>query len=160
ESALADAGAAEAAAAAETTDALAAALVGGTAPPPGALREKAERLRGAGEIAVVAPEGFSYYALRPGDIADRFADPPLDRVREAAVVGLRSIGTTLSAVACASVRARGGPAERRTVRPTGPPYDRVTLFTERDVAWIRRGAALGREFVVVDEGPGMSGSSI
>ena len=75
------------------------------------------------------------------------------------VVGIRSIGTTLSAVAAAAARARGIAAERITVRPQGHPYNRTAEFTAEQMAAVSRAVSSGASFVVVDEGPGLSGSS-
>ncbi len=77
----------------------------------------------------------------------------------AAVVGIRSIGCTLSAAVAAALQRRGLRAERITVRPTGHPYDRRTRFSSRQLGWIARRRALCSHFLVVDEGPGISGSS-
>jgi hypothetical protein len=78
---------------------------------------------------------------------------------EIAVVGLRSIGTTLSAVTSAAARKRGLRASRITVRPHGHPYNRETGFTREQLAWIAEKQRAGAAFFVVDEGPGLSGSS-
>jgi hypothetical protein len=160
ESALADANAPEAAAAAALTDALATALVAGRECEDEPVRSLAQSLSSAAELCVVPPEGFSYYGLHPRDFADRMASPPLDDVREAAVIGLRSIGTTLSAVVCAALRARGARAQRWTVRPSGTPYARFLRLDSRDARWVDRQVGSGAEFIVVDEGPGLSGSSL
>jgi hypothetical protein len=73
------------------------------------------------------------------------------------VLGIRSIGVTLSAVACAALRLRGVQCQRLTVRPLGHPYDRKLEVTARIRQWV---ASSGdAEFLVVDEGPGISGSS-
>jgi hypothetical protein len=79
---------------------------------------------------------------------------------EAFVIGVRTIGTTLSAVVADTIRQLGIPAQRTTVRPTGFPYNRVCSFTPEQR--FRIGGALARNavFVVCDEGPGRSGSSL
>src|SRR5260370_1093004 len=59
-----------------------------------------------GQIAISSPEGFAYYALHPLAFADVVEQLPL-RSRSVGVIGIRSIGTTLSAVATAAARARG-----------------------------------------------------
>jgi len=134
EAALADAGIADSVGA--VTDALAERVLGREVPVPVPV------LRGAGSVTRSAPEGFAYYGLHPAAFAR------IEAPADALVVGIRSIGTTLSAV----VRAALGPAARRvTVRPSGPPFDRV-LAEAPD--------AEGRPVVVVDEGPGLSGSTI
>src|SRR4029077_20426635 len=75
------------------------------------------------------------------------------------IIGIRSIGTTLSAVVVATLRIAGSPAERMTVRPAGHPYSRYTHFTSEQIRWIEKQKERGAMFLVVDEGPGRSGSS-
>ncbi|MFB3812934.1 MAG: hypothetical protein ACE14L_02395 [Terriglobales bacterium] len=104
------------------------------------------------------PEGFAYYALHPLDFADLALQASVPRGR-ALVVGIRSIGVMLSAVARAALLKRGIHAERLTVRPIGHPYDRRTEFNFRQLEQIANARAHESEFLVVDEGPGMSGSS-
>jgi len=70
------------------------------------------------------------------------------------VVGIRSIGAVLSAVCSATLH-----CERTTVRPTGHPYDRELRFTGEQAAVIRRHLQRDARFFIVDEGPGLSGSS-
>ncbi len=103
-----------------------------------------------------APEGFAYYALHPLAFADVFER--LSLPRRVVVVGIRSIGTTLSAVAAAAARAKGCRTERMTARPTGHPYNRTTEFSCDQLQLVRETAS-GAAFLVVDEGPGLSGSS-
>jgi len=105
-------------------------------------------------LTVAPPEGFTYYALHPGDFARLAAG--LDSQRYA-VIGIRSIGTTLSAVVLATLTAQGKSAYRITVRPTGHPYSRQTEFAPAQLQWINENR--GAQFVVVDEGPGRSGST-
>ncbi len=59
----------------------------------------------------------------------------------------------------AAARRRGIKAERLTVRPQGHPYNRTAEFSARQLAAIDQYASLGATFAVVDEGPGLSGSS-
>ncbi len=73
------------------------------------------------------------------------------------VLGIRSIGVTLSAVACAALGLRGIDCRRISVRPGGHPYDRRLRSSPRLGQWVR--SAADAEFLVVDEGPGISGSS-
>ena len=75
------------------------------------------------------------------------------------VIGIRTIGTTLSAVCCAAAHRNGIHAQRFTVRPSGHPYDRRTQFSPEQYALVRREASASADFLVVDEGPGLSGSS-
>lgn len=105
------------------------------------------------------PEGFSYYGLNPLDFADLagMLRPHLaSRVR---VIGIRTVGSTLGACVAAALRARGALAWRITVRPEGEPYQRTTTFNPVQMAWIHAGLAEQADFVVVDEGPGFSGST-
>jgi hypothetical protein len=102
------------------------------------------------------PEGFAFYALFPEQYcvaaqkwfhARKSQKPPL-----VLVVGIRSIGATLSAICLAALRSLGCDARRLTVRPTGPPFSR-----QLDFCWPPVPA--GTAALVVDEGPGLSGSS-
>ncbi|HZD08724.1 MAG TPA: hypothetical protein VE176_10775, partial [Candidatus Limnocylindrales bacterium] len=79
------------------------------------------------QLSISIPEGFAYYALHPLAYADAIQRIPMSGCL--LVVGIRSIGTTLSAVAATAARARGIVAERVTVRPQGHPYNRAAEFT-------------------------------
>ena len=109
------------------------------------------------QLSIPTPEGFAYYALHPLAYADGMQQIPMSE--RLLIVGIRSIGTTLSAVAAAAARERGIAAERVTVRPQGHPYNRKVEFTTEQMAVVCRAVSLGASFVVVDEGPGLSGSS-
>jgi hypothetical protein len=102
-------------------------------------------------------EGFAYYALHPMDFAE--AAGAESHGSSVAVIGIRSIGSVLSAMAVAALKKRGTPATRITVRPAGHPYDRYTQFTESQAHWFEQEKQRGSSFLVVDEGPGLSGSS-
>jgi hypothetical protein len=104
-------------------------------------------------------EGFAYYALHPLKVVDLLRDVLSGLAPDVpvAVLGIRSIGVTLSAVLMAALTQRGYAADRMTVRPTGHPYDRKLTLDRQQVAWIE--AHRGAEFMVIDEGPGLSGSS-
>lgn len=111
-------------------------------------------------VSVSVPEGFAYYALHPLDYAEAAARLPLVlRSEPAVVVGIRSIGTTLSAVARAALAVRGVNARRLTVRPTGHPWERVVRFSPEEQGVVKEGHKNGARFLVLDEGPGLSGSS-
>jgi hypothetical protein len=113
---------------------------------------------GDAALEATTPEGFAFYGLFPEQhlaAAARWCDdhPPVDGGAAVAVVGLRSIGTALSAVVAGVLRARGWTARRSTVRPTGHPWQRDADVSPAAVAgavWV----------LVVDEGPGLSGSSM
>ena len=142
---------------AATTDALAEMLLGATV-PLAPLVDCLQRMRPPQCISVSPPEGFAYYALHPLQYADLAASLPASAAG-AAVVGIRTIGTTLSAVVAAALRRRGLPAQRITVRPEGHPFDRRTHFSPEQRRWIAALRARRAAFLVVDEGPGLSGSS-
>lgn len=156
ESALADGGLSQAEAQAKITDSCAESMVAADHHP------KAELLRRlpegiSGELTVATPEGFAYYALHPrqyADVVERCGD-----IKSAVIVGIRSIGTTLSAMAAAALRQRGSKAVRLTVRPEGHPFERQVSWTPAQATSIGAGMVSGATFVVVDEGPGLSGSS-
>lgn len=102
-----------------------------------------------GVVRCKAPEGYAFYAVYPeafmAAAAGLAGAPPL-------VIGLRSIGVSLGA----AVAAASGAAKLVTVRPHGPPFERRVSVSER---LKRRLAAHQGPFAIVDEGPGLSGSS-
>lgn len=109
-------------------------------------------------IAVGAPEGYAYYALYPeqyvaaaNDVASSMS------LRSVVCIGVRSIGTSLSAAVVATLERRGCAVRSFTVRPRGHPFDRKIVLAPE----LRRELVAQRDaiFLVVDEGPGMSGSS-
>jgi hypothetical protein len=112
-------------------------------------------------VSVSTPEGFAYYGLHPlafADVLNKAKVTPFPQ--RVAVIGIRTIGTTLSAICSAATRKRGVHAGRITVRPTGHPYDRRTEFSPEQLAFVRQEIAAGADFSIVDEGPGLSGSSL
>ena len=121
------------------------------------LVEAAQALPTFEQLSISTPEGFAYYALHPLAYADVMREIPA--CESLLVVGIRSIGTTLSAMAAAAARARGISVERITVRPQGHPYNRSAEFTSEQMAAVRKAISCGASFAVVDEGPGLSGSS-
>ena len=98
------------------------------------------------DVELRLPEGFAFYAVYPESYIVaarklRLCGPPR-------VIGIRSIGTTLAAVVAAAL----GALPPVTVRPFGDPFARrVELPAELIEA--------GAHYVIVDEGPGLSGSS-
>ncbi|HEX8192235.1 MAG TPA: hypothetical protein VF552_04990 [Allosphingosinicella sp.] len=96
-------------------------------------------------------EGYAFYAVYPEAYADAaralvLRGPPR-------VIGIRSIGTSLAAVAAAAL----GAPPPATVRPTGHPFARRLSVAPDLAAHILSDPAA--HYVVVDEGPGLSGSS-
>jgi hypothetical protein len=121
------------------------------------LLDTARELPVLKQLSISIPEGFAYYALHPLAYADVMEEIPA--CESLLVVGIRSIGTTLSAIVAASVRARGLKVERITVRPQGHPYNRSAKFTSEQMIAVEKAVSCGASFVVIDEGPGLSGSS-
>lgn len=108
-------------------------------------------------LTIKMPEGFEYYALFPEQYcvsALRWAaDHAGTWPKRAAVIGIRSIGTSLSALVAAVLSAQGWQVQRRTVRPTGHPFAREVTLDGADFEACPCA-------VIVDEGPGLSGSSM
>jgi len=98
-------------------------------------------------ITVRCPEGYAHYALYP----EFYLETALAARTAAAwrgVVGVRSIGTGLGAMVAAGL----GVPLLDTVRPTGPPFD-------RRIEQPPLHAPGTGTIAIVDEGPGLSGSS-
>jgi hypothetical protein len=109
-----------------------------------------------GKVQLRVPEGYAYYALHPetylAAAEQLMAEVCPDQV---VCVGLRSIGTSLSAVVAAAVEAAGARLRSLTLRPRGHPFDRRPQLTPElastcsDHCW----------YFIIDEGPGLSASS-
>ena len=158
ECALLDAGSPDSATAESVTDEIADAIVTGAPLRSDEAAREVAHIATPEQVRVAPPEGFAYYSLHPLDMADLVRESAA-RTSFAAVIGIRSIGTTLSAVVQATLRERGARTVRTTVRPTGHPYNRETHFSEAQLSWIANMRSHRAAFFVVDEGPGMSGSS-
>ncbi|MGQ7792765.1 hypothetical protein ACUN0C_10180 [Faunimonas sp. B44] len=93
-------------------------------------------------------EGFAFYAVYPEAYwrAAATCDGDVSRV-----VGIRSIGLPLAAM----VAARLGAGPPLTVRPVGDPFRRRLSLAADYAADLANGEAVA----IVDEGPGLSGSS-
>src|SRR5437868_3255123 len=140
----------------EVTDALARQLVSGEFLDCSTLLAKLASQDVPAELTISPPEGFAYYGLHPLDFA-RATSHLSSRAGRLAVIGIRGIGTTLSAAVTAAL---GQAATRITVRPTGHPFDRQLHFTAAQRDWIRARKSQDCNFLIVDEGPGLSGSSL
>jgi hypothetical protein len=138
------------------TDNLAVGLLGGKARPNLSALEQCDL---PASIQLSPAEGFAYYALHPRAYADLLNSVPRDPHRPVAVVGIRSIGTTLSAVVAAACASQGVSASRITVRPQGHPFDRKLALTPTQQDGLQKALHDRAQFFVVDEGPGLSGSS-
>jgi hypothetical protein len=149
EQALEDQGHPAAALARQITDRCAEAYVNASKPTSSALLTKLPLDQ---ELVVKVPEGYQCYGLYPQQYVDACSRLPCEMHR-CTVIGIRSIGTSLSAVVAATLEDRRVQVERRTVRPSGDPYRRA--IDPADLGEVEKSAWL----VVVDEGPGQSGSS-
>lgn len=99
------------------------------------------------------PEGLRYYAAAPeGYVAAARAWREAHAREPAWVIGLRTMGSVMAPVAAAAAGAK----RLATLRPVGEPQQRRIVAQAELEAAMRawRGAVL-----VVDEGPGLSGSS-
>src|SRR5215470_1910185 len=144
---------------AEITDGLAEALVNSKAvPDTNRLLAILDATQVPEKLTIAVAEGFAYYGLQPLAFVDALEHVPT-LSSQVAVVGIRSIGTTLSAVTAAGLKSRGLRAERITVRPTGHPYNRSTELFPDEMNFVSKHLTEGASFLVVDEGPGLSGSS-
>ncbi len=102
-------------------------------------------------VDVKQPEGFAYYALYPEAYAVAAHGLPAGT----RVIGLRSIGTSLAASVAAGAGCEALPV---SLRPVGPPFERHYAIDEG--AWQRLVGWRAPCHAIVDEGPGLSGSSL
>jgi hypothetical protein len=137
----------------EVSDAFVASLAG---PAPSPALAALDRLEGLPEtLDVIAPEGFAFYAVYPELYARAGALLRARGDQHLSVIGVRSIGASLAPVVAA---AAGPPARTTLVRPRGHPFAR-SLEVDEELARAILGD--GRSvFAVVDDGPGLSGSSL
>lgn len=111
------------------------------------------------EVITIRPqEGFAYYALDPAMYCDAVSRFLTDLRPECCVVaGIRSIGTALSIIVEQTVARKGCPVWSFTVRPRGHPFHRQVGLMPGLAQKLR--TQTEAFFLVVDEGPGLSGSS-
>jgi hypothetical protein len=99
-----------------------------------------------GEVELRLPEGFAFYAVYSESYI--VAARELQLCGPPRVIGIRSIGTTLAAIVAAALDA----PLPITVRPFGDPFARQVDLPPELID-------CGAHYVIVDEGPGLSGSS-
>lgn len=111
------------------------------------------------EIEVVVPEGYAIYGLYPETYMRATEHLREEWAGVLRVIGIRSIGTSLAAVVAAAGRGEAS----ASVRPGGHPFARTLSIGVRMTGKLLAAAdAMGPRrplFAVVDEGPGLSGSS-
>jgi len=102
------------------------------------------------EVEVKLPEGYAFYGLYPESYA--LAARRLKLGGPPRIIGLRSIGTGLACIAAVALEAEAP----ITLRPTGDPFSRSLRISPELEASLLKGEP---HFIIVDEGPGLSGSS-
>lgn len=104
-------------------------------------------------------EGYAHYGLYPEtylEAAQRFfQEKSPGRV---VCLGVRSIGTSLSAVIGATLKEQGVEVSSFTVRPRGEPFDRRLVLSHALEQTFR--SQSDAYFAIADEGPGLSGVTI
>ena len=110
-----------------------------------------------GTISVSVPEGYAFYGLYPetffcaAEALREKGDGPLR------VIGIRSIGTSLAAAVAAVAGERAAVV---SVRPGGHPFQRrISVGQRLGRTLLDGGNGAKLRYAVVDEGPGLSGSS-
>ncbi|NGP18612.1 hypothetical protein [Devosia aurantiaca] len=103
------------------------------------------------QIRTKLPEGYAFYALYPESYLDAARRSGLGP--DTTVIGIRSIGIGLAAMVAAAL----GAAPAISVRPVGHPFDRRIDIGQGPRARILSSAGA---IAIVDEGPGLSGSSL
>lgn len=110
-------------------------------------------------VEMRTPEGYAHYAVYPETYleAARRCHAELG-VFDAVCLGLRTIGCSLAAVAAAALEELGCRVVSHTLRPRGHPFHRSPILTPELGATFA--AKHNARFLVIDEGPGISGSSL
>jgi len=104
-----------------------------------------------GALSLKPMEGYTHYAVYPESYAmaaRRSRLPPQTRV-----IGIRGIGLSLGAMVAAALKS----PDLVSVRPVGHPFDRRIALSPRLAARLLEGSP--SYYAIVDEGPGLSGSS-
>ena len=120
-------------------------------PLPWSALRALNALAGTEALLVKEAEGYAFYALYPEAYLEAARRSRLDS--RTTVIGIRSIGTGLAALVAAALDA----TMLVTVRPVGHPFRREIRIDLALAAQIT--ADPDRTFAIVDEGPGLSGSS-
>ena len=98
-------------------------------------------------------EGYAFYGLYPEAYLEAAARLPPSFAAAPVVIGLRSIGTGLAALAAVALKS----CPPITLRPVGHPFRRELRISNRLRTRMLANPSAG--YVIVDEGPGLSGSS-
>lgn len=119
--------------------------------PPSSLLDEICGSHGARLLSIKEAEGYAFYALYPEAVLEAARRSGLGpRTR---VIGIRSIGAGLSALVAAALEA----PLPITVRPVGHPFQRELCIDPALAQSLVSDAV--EAYAIVDEGPGLSGSS-
>jgi len=111
------------------------------------------------KVLISVPEGYAYYGVYPEMYLEAGR-----RCREmlgacnVVCLGLRSIGTSLSSAVVGALEELGCKVASYTLRPRGHPFSRRAVVSAQLAAVLQ--ADHDASFLIIDEGPGISGSSI
>lgn len=119
--------------------------------PPTRWFDQLMLLNGNGPLRFKRCEGYSYYALYPEAYLEAAKRSGLSS--HTVVIGLRSIGLSLAAIVAAGL----GAEPAFSLRPIGAPFSRRVAVSENLSRMLLADRAC--DFAIVDEGPGLSGSS-
>jgi hypothetical protein len=103
-------------------------------------------------------EGFAFYGLFPETYIHSSEKFYLhNNNRPVVIIGLRTIGTILSTIVSTVLKKRGCDVISFTLRPRGQPFDRQIKISKK----LEQKILLHKSdnFIITDEGPGLSGSS-
>ncbi|MDP4174983.1 MAG: hypothetical protein Q8933_13485 [Bacteroidota bacterium] len=109
-------------------------------------------------ITISLPEGYAYYGLYPEmyyESAKEFVKKK--KPDKAFTIGIRSIGTSLSSVISAALENDNCIVNSITLRPRGDYFNRTLKVNNELLSEIKSNA--DSYFLIVDEGPGLSGTS-
>ena len=110
-------------------------------------------------VELTVPEGFAYYAVYPEGYLEAARQCHAELGPGKAIcIGLRSIGTTLSAAVAATLEELGWMVDSFTIRPRGHPFTRRPVLMPELERMLLRSSDV--HYLLVDEGPGISGSSL
>ncbi|NOK37847.1 hypothetical protein HMI49_32075 [Corallococcus exercitus] len=118
-----------------------------------ALLESIEQSELPAQVTLKEPEGYAHFALYPELYLESARASRLPTSTR--VVGVRSIGTGLACIVAAGLGTSKPPI---TVRPVGPPFER-RLHPGPRLTRELEAVAYADAVAIVDEGPGLSGSS-
>ena len=112
------------------------------------------------QLTIKPLEGFAYYSVYP----ETYAQVAMSMAREhhrrqTVVIGILSMGAILAEVVAGALRQINALKGQIYVRPHGHPYARQLQLVDERMWWLKEAIKEQRPFAIVDEGPGLSGSS-